>query len=555
MPRSTRTTPRSEADVPRLDELRPAQACDASALRAAPPERGSFVDVRVLDVASNDLAKLHEAFDTPEADKTMWTWLMAGPFPTVADLAVHVAPRASPTSETDVTMVVVDKEHEGKLVGFACYLAIEPAHRSVEIGFVCFSPVMQRSRMSTEALVLMIRRAFEAGFHRVEWKTNCFNEPSQRCAARLGMTYEGRHAQSMIVRGRSRDTDWFSITKPEWAAQDAVISQWLSRNNFSATGEQRESLDAIRVRAGVSRPVPVEGPTAWQAPHRRPPPMQLNEAGKPLGPVLQGWVPPNPQVLVRGRGVDVNDDDDAGNEGAWVRLVPVASVSPPERQAKLEELFASMGNDDDAVWRHLSVGPFDSLDAFTKAMDADEHFGVNPPPPRSGLSVVAFFVVSRASNRAEGLAAYRAINPSNAVVELGPIIFSRGMQRSPKSTETLWLLTRRAVKAGFRRVQWRCSSVNESSRTCAVRLGFVFEGTQAMQRTIKGKSHDMDWFSVLPDEWASWSDAPIQTWLSRENFDVDAEGNAVQRESLASIRARCGVRVPDVRRDVAWYEP
>jgi RimJ/RimL family protein N-acetyltransferase len=61
----------------------------------------------------------------------------------------------------------------------------------VEIGHIWFAPALQRTRAATEALFLLMRRAFdELGYRRLEWKCNAFNEPSRRAALRLGFRFE-----------------------------------------------------------------------------------------------------------------------------------------------------------------------------------------------------------------------------------------------------------------------------------------------------------------------------------------------------------------------------
>ena len=90
------------------------------------------------------------------------------------------------------------------------------AHRSrngvIEIGHLNFSRHLQRTAAATEAMYLMLRRAFdELGYRRYEWKCDSFNAPSRRAAARFGFTYEGLFRQAIVYKQRTRDTTWFSI--------------------------------------------------------------------------------------------------------------------------------------------------------------------------------------------------------------------------------------------------------------------------------------------------------------------------------------------------------
>jgi hypothetical protein len=50
----------------------------------------------------------------------------------------------------------------------------------------------------------------------------------------------------MVVKGRNRDTAWFSIVDAEWPAVHAAFVAWLDPANFDAAGAQRRSLAALR---------------------------------------------------------------------------------------------------------------------------------------------------------------------------------------------------------------------------------------------------------------------------------------------------------------------
>ncbi|MSU88266.1 GNAT family N-acetyltransferase [Rhodobacteraceae bacterium 2CG4] len=129
--------------------------------------------------------------------------------------------------------------------GVASYLRITPLSGIVEIGHIALSPRLQRSRAATEALSLMIGRAFELGYRRVEWKCNAQNHASRRAAQRLGFSFEGVHRQAAIVKGRNRDTAWFSIIDGEWPALRARHAAWLAAGNFDADGRQTRALSAL----------------------------------------------------------------------------------------------------------------------------------------------------------------------------------------------------------------------------------------------------------------------------------------------------------------------
>jgi hypothetical protein len=53
----------------------------------------------------------------------------------------------------------------------------------------------------------------------------------------------------MIVKGRNRDTAWYSILDTEWPAIRPAIKTWLDPQNFDAAGRQRRSLSTMTAAA------------------------------------------------------------------------------------------------------------------------------------------------------------------------------------------------------------------------------------------------------------------------------------------------------------------
>ena len=101
-------------------------------------------------------------------------------------------------------------------------------------------------------MFLLMDRAFAAGYRRYEWKCDARNLPSRRAAQRLGFSYEGVFRQMSVVKGRNRDTAWFSVIDSEWPGLRAAYDAWLAPSNFDAKGHQRERLSDLTrlVRAG-----------------------------------------------------------------------------------------------------------------------------------------------------------------------------------------------------------------------------------------------------------------------------------------------------------------
>ncbi|MDQ4045341.1 MAG: GNAT family N-acetyltransferase [Chloroflexota bacterium] len=205
------------------------------------PLEGARIIVRPTDVA-DDAAGLYAA--TRDGDPALWDYLPYGPFTDETDfeqwLARHVA------DPTMLTETVVDGR-SGQPVGSASYMRMDPEFGVVEIGHIFFGAALQRTPAATEALSLMMRHVFDdLGYRRLEWKCNAANVRSRRAAERLGFTYEGTFRQHLIVKGRNRDTAWFSTIDKEWPPIRSAFEAWLAPDNFDANGQQIRRLAELR---------------------------------------------------------------------------------------------------------------------------------------------------------------------------------------------------------------------------------------------------------------------------------------------------------------------
>lgn len=191
-------------------------------------------------------AGLFRAFSA-DTEGRLWTYLSIGPFASAADYRAAIEKACGqPASRF---MAVLDRA--GSPVGVVAWLRIQPESACIEIGHVCFSPALQRSRAATEALYLMLRRCFdELGYRRCEWKCDDLNQASRRAAERLGFTYEGTFRQATFYKGRNRDTAWYSILDREWPALRAAFEAWLDPGNFDPDGRQVRRLSACRGMTG-----------------------------------------------------------------------------------------------------------------------------------------------------------------------------------------------------------------------------------------------------------------------------------------------------------------
>jgi RimJ/RimL family protein N-acetyltransferase len=183
-----------------------------------------------------------------EGNERLWAYLFDGPFSTRAAFDSYIQQKAS--TEDPLFFAILDNS-SGDAVGHAAYMRMEPAHRVIEVGSILYTPGLQRTVGATEAMYLMARHVFEdLGYRRYEWKCNALNAPSRRAALRLGFTFEGIFRQHMIIKGRNRDTAWFSMLDSEWPKRKTAFERWLDPANFDASGRQKVSLSALNRDGG-----------------------------------------------------------------------------------------------------------------------------------------------------------------------------------------------------------------------------------------------------------------------------------------------------------------
>ncbi|ODN68874.1 GNAT family N-acetyltransferase [Methylobrevis pamukkalensis] len=206
----------------------------------ATPMSGRLVRLEPLSAAAHGDA-LFSAFALDPEGRN-WTYMNIGPFPERGAFDAWLA--WAEASRDPMFHAVVDVA-SGEAVGFASYMRIDPAAGVIEVGYIMFSPRLQRTAHATETMYLMMARVFdELGYRRYEWKCDSLNAPSRRAAERFGFTFEGIFRQATVYKGRNRDTAWFSILDGEWPAIAAAFRAWLDAKNFDADGRQIAPLRA-----------------------------------------------------------------------------------------------------------------------------------------------------------------------------------------------------------------------------------------------------------------------------------------------------------------------
>ena len=184
-------------------------------------------------------ADLYEVYG-PDSPADMWTYLFQNAVQSQEEWDSLLDRMLA--AQDRFHYAIVDKE-SGKALGTFALMRIDRGNRVIEVGSVTYSPKLKRTRLATEAQYLLARYVFEEmEYRRYEWKCDALNEPSRRAAQRLGFTYEGRFRQAVIYKGRTRDTDWYSMIDQEWPKRKERFEKWLLPENFNEEGVQYHSL-------------------------------------------------------------------------------------------------------------------------------------------------------------------------------------------------------------------------------------------------------------------------------------------------------------------------
>jgi RimJ/RimL family protein N-acetyltransferase len=222
---------------------------------ASKPERRTLEGryVTLVPIETSQAPSLYQTV-CDESKPSVFPYMAVGPFDSQESFAKYieqVRPSQDPLFFTIIPKEALPGIPARTPAGYLSLLSIDLTHRSIEIGHVTFSPALQRTTEATEALYLLMKHCMEdLGNRRLEWKCDSLNAKSRRAAERLGFTYEGLFRKHRIVRGKNRDTAWFSIIDDEWKDRAAVFDKWLDPVNFSEGGQVR-SLEQIREDLGA----------------------------------------------------------------------------------------------------------------------------------------------------------------------------------------------------------------------------------------------------------------------------------------------------------------
>lgn len=164
------------------------------------------------------------------ADGELWT-LRYTSVPAPDDTAAYVdAALAGQAAGHRLPFAVLDAT-TGEVLGSTSYHDIVPAIARLEIGWTWYARRVQRSAVNTTAKWLLLTHAFETlGARLVGWRTDNFNQASQRAIERLGAKRDGVLRHHALRRdGTVRDTVMYSLTAGEWPEVKAHLHWLLTR--------------------------------------------------------------------------------------------------------------------------------------------------------------------------------------------------------------------------------------------------------------------------------------------------------------------------------------
>jgi RimJ/RimL family protein N-acetyltransferase len=187
------------------------------------------------------------------------------------------------------------------------------------------------------------------------------------------------------------------------------------------------------------------------------------------------------------------------------------------------DLWAAFAGHDE-VWTYIGAdGPFATAAEFVPCIER-----------RAAADDPYAYAIVDTSDRAVGYVTLLRIVPEMRVIEVGHVLYSPALQRTPLGTEIQYLLARYVFETlGYRRYEWKCDALNAPSRRAALRYGFVYEGTFRQNMIAKGRNRDNAWFSMLDSEWPVRK-LNFERWLAAENFDNEGR----QKISLAALNGQ-----------------
>ena len=174
--------------------------------------------------------------------------------------------------------------------------------------------------------------------------------------------------------------------------------------------------------------------------------------------------------------------------GEFVTLAPV------DPEGDVDELFLNShgSKTKEQIWTYMAYGPFSSRNEMLEWLQGC----------KAAANMNFFTVKSIEIDQCVGMLSILNVIPQMRTLELGNIWYSTIVHHTKVNTEAVYLMLREIFdELNFRRVEWKCDTLNARSRNAALRLGFSFEGIFRQHYIIKNRNRDTAWFSMIDKEW------------------------------------------------------
>jgi len=123
----------------------------------------------------------------------------------------------TPLSSDDFVMLVIERNSDGRVLGFVAYYTTHPILKLLEIGFQVFSQEDRGKGYATEAVNLLLKFLFSSkNVERIQATTHVENLSSQKVLEKNGFKREGELRCSLYRNGKYHNTYIYSILRSEW---------------------------------------------------------------------------------------------------------------------------------------------------------------------------------------------------------------------------------------------------------------------------------------------------------------------------------------------------
>jgi RimJ/RimL family protein N-acetyltransferase len=149
--------------------------------------------------------------DHPDA---LFHHLFFGPFKTMPELTDWIS---AAQNRPNAIPIAIYSNRASQFVGTCSLMNIDLEDGSAEIGSIWCAGQFQGSEVISATTLALLSLLFDTHrYRRAVWKCDTTNASSLHAAERMGFVYEGTFRNHMFIRGRSRDTAWYSVIDTEW---------------------------------------------------------------------------------------------------------------------------------------------------------------------------------------------------------------------------------------------------------------------------------------------------------------------------------------------------